>query len=242
MARKLATSTPHCSNGTACVAFPALGQPSKLSRSNPGPRCFACEERRVASELHRAAAAKERKNIIINNKNKKNKKKAAAVGGGRLQQANNDNNNNSNNAGGQRPAAPTEDPTTSAPATAARCAKGSCRRLATEWDGEAYVCGEHAKVGRARTVVERRRRTVRTCEEGLRSALASEDERLWRKWARLLREAQGRLADAEEDLEAAESRASSSEHVGQANSCGPAGPGEASPLSRSPSGSGRGRR
>jgi hypothetical protein len=214
MARKLATSTPHCSNGTACVAFPALGQPSKLSRSNPGPRCFACEERRVASELHRAAAAKEKKNIIIN---KKNKKKAAAVGGGRLQQANNDN-NNSNNAGGQRPAAPTEDPTISAPATTtatARCTKGSCRRLATEWDGEAYVCGEHAKVGRARTVVERRRRTVRTCEEGIRSALASEDERLWRKWARLLREAQGRLADAEEDLEAAESRASSSEHVGQ---------------------------
>jgi hypothetical protein len=192
MARKHATSTPHCSNGTACVAFPALGQPSKLSRSNPGPRCFACEERRVASELHRAAAAKVKKN---------------------------------NNAGGQRPAAPTEDPTISAPATAARCAKGSCRRLATEWDGEAYVCGEHAKVGRARTVVERRRRTVRTCEEGIRSALASEDERLWRKWARLLREAQGRLADAEEDLEAAESRASSSEHVGQANSCGPAGPG-----------------
>jgi hypothetical protein len=216
MARKLATSTPHCSNGTACVAFPALGQPSKLSRSNPGPRCFACEERRVASELHRAAAAKEKKN-------------------------------NNAGGGGQRPAAPTEDPTTiSAPATTTtattRCAKGSCRRLATEWDGEAYVCGEHAKVGRARTVVERRRRTVRTCEEGLRSALASEDERLWRKWARLLREAQGRLADAEEDLEAAESRASSSEHVGQANSCGPAGPGEASPLSRSPSGSGRGRR
>jgi hypothetical protein len=188
MARKLATSTPHCSNGTACVAFPALGQPSKLSRSNPGPRCFACEERRVASELHRAAAAKEKKN--------------------------------NNAGGGQRPAAPTEDPTTiSAPATAttatARCAKGSCRRLATEWDGEAYVCGEHAKVGRARTVLERRSRTVRTCEEGLRSALASEDERLWRKWARLLREAQGRLADAEEDLEAAESRASNSEHVGQ---------------------------
>ena len=46
---------PRCSNGMRCVAYPALGEPSKLSRSNPGTRCFACEERRVASELKTAA-------------------------------------------------------------------------------------------------------------------------------------------------------------------------------------------
>ena len=40
-----------CSNGASCVAYPTLGEPAKLSRSNPGPRCFACEERRVAAEL-----------------------------------------------------------------------------------------------------------------------------------------------------------------------------------------------
>jgi hypothetical protein len=45
-----------CSNGASCVAYPALGEPAKLSRSNPGPSCFACEERRVASELEAVAA------------------------------------------------------------------------------------------------------------------------------------------------------------------------------------------
>ena len=48
-----------CSNGIRCVAYPALGEPSKLSRSNPGTRCFACEERRVASELKTAADKKQ---------------------------------------------------------------------------------------------------------------------------------------------------------------------------------------
>ena len=47
-----------CSNGENCVSYPALGEPSKLSRSNPGTRCFACEERRVASELERATTNK----------------------------------------------------------------------------------------------------------------------------------------------------------------------------------------
>jgi hypothetical protein len=45
-----------CSNGAGCVAYPALGEPAKLSRGNPGPRCFACEERRVAAELEAVAA------------------------------------------------------------------------------------------------------------------------------------------------------------------------------------------
>ena len=47
-----------CSNGVRCVAYPALGEPSKLSRGNPGTRCFACEERRVSSDLESAAATK----------------------------------------------------------------------------------------------------------------------------------------------------------------------------------------
>jgi len=49
---------PRCSSGMRCVAYPALGEPSKLSRGNPGPRCFACEERRAASELKTAARNK----------------------------------------------------------------------------------------------------------------------------------------------------------------------------------------
>ena len=40
------------------MAYPALGQPSKLSLGNPGMKCFACEERRVASELEAAAKGK----------------------------------------------------------------------------------------------------------------------------------------------------------------------------------------
>jgi hypothetical protein len=44
-----------CSNGTHCVTFPTLGEPAKLSRGNPGPMCFACEERRVATELEKVA-------------------------------------------------------------------------------------------------------------------------------------------------------------------------------------------
>ncbi len=49
---------PRCSNGIHCVAYPALGEPAKLSRSNPGTRCFACEEQHAASKL-KVAAAKE---------------------------------------------------------------------------------------------------------------------------------------------------------------------------------------
>src|SRR5215213_4308440 len=45
-----------CSNGTNCVSFPALVEPSKLSRSNRGTRCFACEERGATSGLEAPAA------------------------------------------------------------------------------------------------------------------------------------------------------------------------------------------
>ncbi len=48
-------ATLRCSNGARCVTFPTLGEPAKLSRGNPGPMCFACEERRVATELEKVA-------------------------------------------------------------------------------------------------------------------------------------------------------------------------------------------
>ena len=57
MTRKTVTGR-QCSNGADCVAYPALGQPSKLSWGNQGTRCFACEERRVAFELVAAAKSK----------------------------------------------------------------------------------------------------------------------------------------------------------------------------------------
>jgi hypothetical protein len=57
MTLKLAVA-PRCSNGERCVAYPALGQAAKLSRGNPGPKCFACEERHATSKL-KAASAKE---------------------------------------------------------------------------------------------------------------------------------------------------------------------------------------
>ena len=135
------TEEPRCSNGENCVAFPILGEPSKLSRSNPGSRCFACEERRAASELNTAAADKkptERRNANT------------------------------------RPWAKTNSQT------------------------------EPTEVKRAREVLERRRSSVLTCEGGLRSALASGDERLVRRWSRSLREAEERLAWAEADLLRAE--------------------------------------
>lgn len=53
------THTPRCSSGVHCVAYRTLGEPAKLSSGNPGPRCFACEERRVASELEAHGATSE---------------------------------------------------------------------------------------------------------------------------------------------------------------------------------------
>ena len=103
---------PRCSNGIRCVAYPVLGELSKLSRSNPGTRCVACEERRVASEMKRAATNKK---AVWLEKEKE-----------------------------------------------LRWAKGDALQEQTE-------------VGGAREVWERRRRSVLTCERGLRSA------RLWRR-------------------------------------------------------------
>jgi hypothetical protein len=141
---------PRCSNGTRCVAYPALGEPSKLSRGNPGPRCFACEERRVASELKlKPAAANDQK------------------GAAELRRAN------------QPPRARSRGP-------------------------KEQIARERAEAERAWGVLELRRRSVLTCEGGLRSALASGDERLVLRWSRSLREAEERLAWAEADLARAE--------------------------------------
>ncbi len=130
-----------------------MGEPSKLSRGNRGTRCFACEERRAASALERAAA-KEKKV-----------------------------------AGRQEAKEPRS---------------GKSNEL------EEQVGREHTEAERAREVRERRKRSVLTCERGLRSALASGDERLVRRWSRSLREAEVRLAWSEADLARAEKR---SEHA-----------------------------
>ncbi len=165
--RKVASAL-WCANGERCVAYPVLGQPSKLSRGNPGPRCFACEERRVASELE--AAAKKKSQVTERQKTNR-----------RL------------NAGKE-----------------SVCTKRSCERPAVARDGmAALVCREHAAVWSAAAVRERRRAWVLTCERALRSAIASDDKRLERKWARLLLEAEARLAWAEAELEAAEAKARS---------------------------------
>ena len=47
-----------CANDTSCASYPSLGEPAKLSRSNPGPACYACEERRVAAGIQLAAKNK----------------------------------------------------------------------------------------------------------------------------------------------------------------------------------------
>jgi hypothetical protein len=134
---------PRCANRIHCVAYPALGEPSKLSRSNPEMRRFACEERRAASKL-KAAAAKEE--------------------------------------------------------VAERRKVNEPRR------GNSNEVEEHAEADSAREVLERRRRSVLTCERGLHSALASGDERLMRRWSKSLRDAEDRLAWAEDDLDTAEKR------------------------------------
>ena len=142
----LKSAAPRCSSGERCVSYPALGVPARLSHGNPGPRCFACEERRAASGLKVASIRKEE-----------------TVEGGK--------------------------------------ASGMARGEGLE----EHAGREHAEQ-RLHEVLERRRRSVLTCERGLRSALASSDERLVRRWARSLRDAEQRLVWAEADLRAAETR------------------------------------
>ena len=133
---------PRCANGIRCVSYHSLGEPGKLSRGNPGPRCFACEERRVASELKMAA-----------NRNRAVKREKAE-----------------------------------------KSRRARSNRLVE------HVSRERTEAERAREVLELRRKSVLTCERGLRSALASGNKRLVRRWSRSLREAKDRLAWAEADL------------------------------------------
>lgn len=160
-------SVLRCSNGARCVAYPTLGGPAKLSRGNPGPRCFACEERRIASELEEAAARSKTKQGPNGSRSRLSEHQGSRE---RL------------------------------------CAEHSCTRLAVEREGAAYLCGEHAAVSRAAAICARRRAWVLSCERALRSAIASDDEGLERKWARLLLEAEARLVWAEADLARAEAR------------------------------------
>jgi hypothetical protein len=146
---------PRCANGGSCVAYSVLGQPAKLSRGNPGPRCFACEERRVASMLKVASTKEE---VVERGK--------------------------------------TNEPSDWGKSSAL----------------DEHAGREHTRTARPREVLERRRRSVLTCEQGLRTAFACGDERLTRRWSRSLRDAQLRLAWAEEDLARAET-AAQSEHA-----------------------------
>jgi hypothetical protein len=45
-----------CASGANCVSYSTLGEPTKLSRGNPGPTCFACEKQRVDFEFEAVAA------------------------------------------------------------------------------------------------------------------------------------------------------------------------------------------
>ena len=141
-----------CASGANCVSYPTLGEPSKLSRANPGPRCFACEKQRADFEVEGVAAelnAAELKAEELKATKHRQKEKPSRSEG---------------------------------------------------YDPE---------VSRAWAIRERRRASVRTCERGQQSAIASEDARLTRRWSRALREAQTRLQWAEADLRASEKRAHS---------------------------------
>jgi hypothetical protein len=145
---QLPAAVLRCASGANCVSYPTLGEPSKLSRANPGPRCFACEKQRADFEVEGVAA--ELKAEELNAAKHRQKQKPSR--------------------------------------------------------SESY----EPEVSRAWAILlERRRASVRTCERGLQSAMASDDLRLTRRWSRSLREAQARLVWAEADLGASKKRAQS---------------------------------
>ena len=92
---------------------------------------------------------------------------------------------------------------------ASPCAKGACRRRASEREDGALLCREHAEVARARRWQKERARWVLACDAKLREALASreEEQQARKKWEGLLEEAGARLAWAKADLAAAEAKA-----------------------------------
>ena len=142
---QLSAAVLRCASGANCVSYPTLGEPSKLSRANPGPRCFACEKQRAEFEVEGVAAELKAEEL----KAAKHRQK--------------------------------EKPSRSE--------------------------GYEPEVSRAWAIRERRRASVRTCERGLQSAIASNDTRLTRRWSRSLRDAKTRLLWAEADLETSEKKA-----------------------------------
>jgi hypothetical protein len=167
-------AAPRCANGARCVAYPTLGEPAKLSRGNPGPRCFACEERRATVELEAAVDMA------------KDEGHRKASGSRKMSR--------SRRSGSNKP-------------KERNCMKPSCERPVVKWRGTALLCREHAEESRAAAVWERRSAWVLTCERVVRSAIASGDERLERRWAKFLRAAEVSFGDAEADLRLAEIRA-----------------------------------
>lgn len=169
-------AAPRCANGARCVAYPTLGEPAKLSRGNPGPWCFACEERRAAVELEA---------IVDEPKDERSRKASGSRKAKR-----------SRRSGGNQPKERV-------------CVKRSCERPAVARDGIAAVCHEHAEESRAAAIRERRRAWVFTCERAVRAAIDSGDERLERRWAKLLLAAEVSFAEAEAELRRAQIRARS---------------------------------
>ena len=167
-------AVPRCVNGVRCVAYPTLGEPAKLSRGNPGPWCFACEERRATVELEAT---------LDRPKDERHRK-----GSGSRKT------NRSRRSGSNRP-------------KERICTKPSCERPVAERSGLAVLCREHAEESRAAAVRERRRAWALSCERAVRAAIASGDERLERRWAKLLLAAEVSFAEAEADLRQAEIRA-----------------------------------
>ena len=147
---QLSAAVLRCASGANCVSYPTLGEPSKLSRANPGPRCFACEKQRADFEVEGVAAELKAEEL-----------KAEELKAAKHRQK-------------QKPSR-----------------------------SESY----EPEVSRAWAILERRRASVRTCERGLQSAIASNDTRLTRRWSRSLREAKARVLWAEADLEASEKKA-----------------------------------
>ncbi len=175
------TEALRCERGAHCVSYPTLGEPSKLSRANPGPRCFACEEHRMDFEVKafevEAFAAKAK---AIKHRQVKRPSRSE----------------------GYEPEVDSWAGRLSERATTERASTA-------EGGGAAFVGHHHAeesralairKLSRALAIRERRRASVLTCERGLHSAIDSGDARLMRTWSKALREAEDRLLWAEVDV------------------------------------------
>ena len=60
-----------CARGEGCVAYPQLGQPAKLSKSNTASVCFACRDKALDQKLEAAQTPKakpRRKDLVPYNR------------------------------------------------------------------------------------------------------------------------------------------------------------------------------